>query len=320
MAETAAAPQAPPRETTFRAFSKDQSDNYAVSRRDYHATLYNAVVEHHKSTGGEFDTILDVGCGPGFAVRALAPLFKHAVAIDPSEGMIKTAQSITDVSTHAIRFGISTAEDLGSDLSPPIAESSVDLLVAATCAHWFDMPKFWARAARVVKPGGTVAIWVASGISIAPTVPNHAAIQSAIDKLEALVDDYMVPGNRLARGLYVDLPLPWALETPVPEFNDISFVRKEWGTGDDSFPCNQFYAVQPSESFSLQILEKIMGTSSPIIRWREAHPETVGTEDDIVRITRREIECALREAGVAEDEGLWEGGVYGALLLVKRKA
>lgn len=26
-------------------------------------------------------------------------------------------------------------------------------------AHWFDMPKFWAAAAKVLKPGGTVAIW-----------------------------------------------------------------------------------------------------------------------------------------------------------------
>jgi hypothetical protein len=24
-------------------------------------------------------------------------------------------------------------------------------------AHWFDMPKFWPAAAKVLKPGGTVA-------------------------------------------------------------------------------------------------------------------------------------------------------------------
>lgn len=26
-------------------------------------------------------------------------------------------------------------------------------------AHWFDMPKFWAAAADVLRPGGTVALW-----------------------------------------------------------------------------------------------------------------------------------------------------------------
>jgi hypothetical protein len=27
-------------------------------------------------------------------------------------------------------------------------------------AHWFDMSKFWAQAAQLLRPGGTVAIWV----------------------------------------------------------------------------------------------------------------------------------------------------------------
>lgn len=26
-------------------------------------------------------------------------------------------------------------------------------------AHWFDMEKFWVEAAKVVRPGGTVALW-----------------------------------------------------------------------------------------------------------------------------------------------------------------
>jgi hypothetical protein len=26
-------------------------------------------------------------------------------------------------------------------------------------AHWFDMAKFWAKAAKIVKPEGTVALW-----------------------------------------------------------------------------------------------------------------------------------------------------------------
>lgn len=26
-------------------------------------------------------------------------------------------------------------------------------------AHWFDMPKFWESMAKVVKPGGSVALW-----------------------------------------------------------------------------------------------------------------------------------------------------------------
>ncbi|KAK4187883.1 S-adenosyl-L-methionine-dependent methyltransferase [Podospora australis] len=315
MPETAAS-----KEATFRNFNKAQGDNYAESRRDYHPVLYHAVTDFHGSTGGKFGSLLDVGCGPGFAARALTPFFENVTGIDVSEGMITTAQSLKSNDPKEIRFEISSAEELGANLSPPIPEASVDLLVAATCAHWFDMPEFWARAAQVVKPGGTVAIWGGMGIKVSETMPNHVAIQRAIDNLEKAVDNYIVDGNRIARGLLVDLSLPWTLETPVEEFDEKSFVRKEWGTAiEGALPANQFYNVERKESFNVKILEKILSTASPVIRWREAHPELVGTEQDVARVMRREIEAALKEVGADGDEGIWEGGVYGALLLVKRR-
>ena len=35
-------------------------------------------------------------------------------------------------------------------------------------AHWFDMSKFWVEAAKVVKPGGTVALWTAGKSGVLP--------------------------------------------------------------------------------------------------------------------------------------------------------
>jgi ubiquinone/menaquinone biosynthesis C-methylase UbiE len=124
-------------EKTFKSFTKDQGDNYAQYRRGYHPDLYKRIINHHTSTGGELNTILDVGCGPGTASRALAPQFAHAIGIDPSEGMINTARSLAGASSTSepIRFEISTAEDLGSHLSPPVEDSSVDLITASTAAH-----------------------------------------------------------------------------------------------------------------------------------------------------------------------------------------
>jgi hypothetical protein len=96
------------------------------------------------------------------AVRDLALHFVHAIGIDPSAGMITTARSLGGVSSSndPIRFEISSAEDLGPELNPPVQSNTVDLIVAATAAHWFDMPKFWHRAAQVLKPGGTLAATV----------------------------------------------------------------------------------------------------------------------------------------------------------------
>ncbi|KAK0611693.1 S-adenosyl-L-methionine-dependent methyltransferase [Immersiella caudata] len=306
------------KETTFRAFTSQQGSDYAQYRHDYHPRLYNAVIDHHKATGGQFDALLDVGCGPGIAVRSLAPLFEYATAIDPSAGMIESALAIDNPSAKSgpIRFAVSSAEFLGADLSPPIPDASIDLLTAATAAHWFDMSKFWPRAAEVVKPGGTVAIWCAVGICISPTTANHERVQAAIDNFDVLLEDYIVAGNRISRSEYVDLPLPWTVEPPVSEFDRDSFVRKEWGQREGLEPGEEFYNVTTA---GLGMLEKVMGTSSPVIRWREANPEKAGTEEDVVKMTRREIEEAFRDAGVEKGKEDLRAGVKGVLLLAKRK-
>lgn len=45
-----------------------------------------------------------------------------------------------------------TAEEL------PFPDGSVDLLTAATAAHWFDQSRFLAEAKRVLKPRGCIAL------------------------------------------------------------------------------------------------------------------------------------------------------------------
>jgi SAM-dependent methyltransferase len=312
------------KDPTFRSFTPSQGANYAQYRRDYHASLYQSILTYHTSTGGgQFSTLLDVGCGPGIATRSLAPLFNTAVGIDPSEGMISTARSLvgggaaTSTSQQPIRFEVSSAEDLGANLSPPVEDGSVDLIVAATAAHWFDMPSFWRRAAQVLKPGGTVALWTSGPMTVSDATPNAAGVQAAIRKLGQSLEAYIVDGNRLSHELYAGLPLPWAVDPPVPEFDEVSFVRKEWGTGPGSEPGDRFYDGQPAGD--LDMMEMALGTMSPLVRWREDHPEMAGTERDLVKVMRREIEGALRQAGVEPGKELIQGGVAGVLLMVKRK-
>ena len=305
-------------ERTFRSFTKEQGANYAEVRRDYHPNLYHTVRDYHLSTGGKTRFLLDVGCGPGTATRSLAPLFDEAVGIDPSEGMITAALALanSDSQERTIRFAVSSAEALGCDIDPPLPEASVDLLTAATAAHWFNLPAFWDRAARIVKPGGTVAIWSPGPVTIIPPTPNAPAVQAAVDRLEDSLDEYMVEGNRLVRKLYVDLPLPWTLPNPIDAFDPSTFIRYEWGTGSDLRPGSDFISV-PSP-VDMNMMEKILSTSSPVTRWREAHPHRVGTEDDVVRAARREIERILHKAGIEAGQEKLYTSISGVLLLVKR--
>lgn len=310
---------APP-EKVFRSFSQKQAVQYAQHRRPYHEKLYSVIIDHHTSTGGQLDTVLDVGCGPGTAVRDLALHFPHAIGLDPSEGMISTARSLSAAAPTStpIRFEVATAEDLGSLLSPPIPDSSVDLITAATAAHWFDMSRFWRRAAQVLKPGGTVAIWTGHAVHMHPSVPNYVAIEATLQKFDAqYIAPYSQPGSLIERNLYIDLPLPWTLTQPIEEFDQSSFYRREWNRDGTEKDSDEFFVDQGAAD--LDIMEKVFATTSQVTKWRQENSEKVGTEEDIVRILRRDIEKLLHEAGVEKGKELIRGSMSSVLLMVKKK-
>ncbi|KAF3314446.1 hypothetical protein TWF173_004789 [Orbilia oligospora] len=284
-------------ETTFRAFTNSQGSDYAKYRRDYHPSLYHEIIDYHTSKHGELNILLDIGCGPGTAVRTFAKSFKHAIGIDASEGMIATAKSLggKTSTSEPIRFEVSM--DFGKNLNLPDGST---------------------QAARLLKPGGTVAIWTgACDLKAAPPTPRYGEVTKVMQKMMQELNPYETLGNKVNVGLYVDLRMPWMLEKPVMAFKKRHFGRVEWGTGTPSaLPGNEFLAEHKPQS--LDSMEMMLGTWSAVVRWREANKEKIKTEEDVVRKMRRGVEVVLRGVGVGKGEELvWEG-VEGALLLCRR--
>lgn len=228
--------------------------------------------------------------------------------------MIATARSMggESGSSAPIRFEVSTAESLGQALSPAVPDASVDLITAANAAHWFDMPGFYAAAARVLKPGGSIALWGTGQIRIHPSMPAADEIQNVLDRLQETVEEYTTPGNHLVRDRYEALPLPWTLEQPITELDRDSFYRKDW-TVDEDF-------VDIPNEVNLDFMETVMASGSPQVRWREANPDKAGTEEDILRVTRREIERLLHNAGVEKGKETVKGALRGFLLVIKKSS
>lgn len=267
-----------PSDTTFRSYTPAQVEEYARRRGGYPERLIDGIIELHTSTGGALGSLLDLGCGPGSATRNLAPHFDRAIGIDPSAEMVRTAVSLGgQTSLGPMQFLQGDAEDCAG-----VPDQSVDLITAATAAHWFDMDRFWPTAARILKPGGTVAVFTIWRIYVHPALTPHAEeIQKILFELEqGTLGPYQKPGNWSLMGLYEDLKMPWSLEPPCHAFPSRSYHRQVWNEHglselDGSYVCGE-------RVMSLDETEKAIATISAVTRWREAHPDLANTENDCV--------------------------------------
>ena len=105
------------------------------------------------------------------------------------------------------------------------------------------------------------------------------------------IAQYELPGNRVARESYEHLLLPWQCDPPVDGFSETGFTRLEWDRNGKLSDSEHFFLGD--ETFTIQAAEARLGTASSVTRWREAHPQLAGTEQDIAVKMARELKELL---------------------------
>lgn len=93
--------------------------------------------------------LLDVGCGPGIALLALAPFFTEAVGLDPDEDMLAEAER------QAGRRGVTNARWVpGRAEDLPAGLGVFRIAVFAQSFHWTDRDRVAATVLEMLEPGG----------------------------------------------------------------------------------------------------------------------------------------------------------------------
>ena len=93
--------------------------------------------------------MLDVGAGTGIATRAMMRRGARVVASDIDALMLRRLRSREPAPSVAV----ARAEQL------PLRDGSVDLVTSAQAWHWVEVERGTAEVARVLRPGGAVAVW-----------------------------------------------------------------------------------------------------------------------------------------------------------------
>jgi ubiquinone/menaquinone biosynthesis C-methylase UbiE len=111
-----------------------------------------AVVEAARP--GPADTVVDIGCGPGTAVRQASKSAGAVVGVDPSPMALALARWIATLRpSPGITWAPGSAEDL------PVPDGAATVVWAlASFHHWSDKRTGLTEAHRILRPGGRLII------------------------------------------------------------------------------------------------------------------------------------------------------------------
>ncbi len=158
--------------------------------RSRDARLVTEIADLHST-----DHVLDIGCGPGTAVRLTARRGIRTTGVDPAEPMLRLARLLTRLRRPAgeVEWVRAGAEDL------TLPDDSVTVCWSlASVHHWRDLEAALAEVHRVLAPGGTFIALEKRTRPGATGLASHGWSPDQADAFAAMLTDHGFRDPRVA--------------------------------------------------------------------------------------------------------------------------
>ena len=172
--------------------------NYIRYRPGYPTSVLDVLTAHAGLTRDS--VVADIGSGTGISTELFLKHGNTVFAVEPNEPMRRAAELNLK---HYPKFHSVN----GTAESTTLKDKSIDLVVAAQAFHWFDAGKCKREFARVLKPGGYVAlIWNSRHVTTKPFLREFESLLKEYANDYAKVDhrniNAEVLGKFFASGTY----------------------------------------------------------------------------------------------------------------------
>lgn len=142
--------------------------NYRLYRPGYPAEVLAVLRAAGALTGGA--VVADIGSGTGIFSELLLREGCRVIGVEPNAEMRAAAEEL--LAGHA-----AFTSPPGTAEATNLPDASVDLITAAQAFHWFDQAKTRAEFARILRPGGWIAlIWNERQLDSTPFLRDYEAL------------------------------------------------------------------------------------------------------------------------------------------------
>ncbi|KAF1952596.1 S-adenosyl-L-methionine-dependent methyltransferase [Byssothecium circinans] len=174
---------------TKSTYATTDWEHYRQGRPPYPQSLTRIIYGYRsRHPSAQWTRLVDIGAGSGVASTNFMPDFKVLHISDPSAANLDQARTFLPnwAQTHGHNPTLEYSVASGEEAHVGVGEGNADLVICATAAHFIDPDGLAESIARMLRPGGTMAVfsyWM-------PTFPGRS--KEFHDVFERVWDELVV--------------------------------------------------------------------------------------------------------------------------------